>query len=167
MSFTPRGSLPDIARAARRLLEADDPMGADVMLTELLTAIYATGALSSDTVNTTAGSPGALERAREFLRASAADRPTLEATAAAAGVSKFTLVRRFRAALGTTPHAYLIMLRINRAQALLAGGASPAEAALEAGFSDQAHLGLWFRRLLGVTPASYRRQVRASVAIPS
>jgi len=81
-------------------------------------------------------------------------------------VSKFTLIRRFRRRLGTTPHAYLVMLRVNHAQALLAGGASPMEAAVTAGFSDQAHLGLWFRRLLGVTPAGYRRQVRTSVAIP-
>src|SRR5262249_34092337 len=68
-------------------------------------------------------------------------------------------------ALGTTPHAYLVMVRVSLAQTLLAAGATPAEAAAGAGFSDQAHLGVWFPRMLGVTPAAYRRQVRGAISL--
>lgn len=167
MTFVNRGSMPDVARAARSLVEADEPMGADEVLTQLLDAVLHSEIFGDCAVSETAAPAGAVADACDFLRASADARPTLAATALAAGVSKFTLLRRFRATLGTTPHSYLVMLRVNRAQALLARGATPAEAALAAGFSDQAHLGLWFRRMLGVTPAGYRRQVRASVAISS
>jgi AraC-like DNA-binding protein len=167
MAFIGRASLPDVAEAARGLVEADDPLAADEILTQMLNAVFSTAAFASDSVSSSAGPARAVDDACAFLRASADGRPTLEETAMAAGMSKFALLRRFRAELGTTPHAYLVMLRVNLAQSLLVGGASPAEAALAAGFSDQAHLGLWFRRLLGVTPAGYRRQVRAGVAISS
>ena len=110
----------------------------------------------SDGLRDAAGPRGAVDDARDFLAAHLDGRPTLEATAGAAGVSTFTLLRRFRRALGTTPHAYLVMLRVARAQQLIAAGTPLAEVAAHAGFADQAHLGRWFRRLLGVTPAALR-----------
>jgi AraC-like DNA-binding protein len=141
MAFTGPGSLPDLAQVAQRLVRADDPLDADEILTQLLDSVVATEAFTSETVRDPSGPEGAVADACDFLRSNASIRPTLEATAHAAGVSKFTLIRRFRRRLGTTPHAYLVMVRVNHAQALLAGGASPMEAAVTAGFSDQAHLG--------------------------
>ena len=38
----------------------------------------------------------------------------------------------------------------------LGAGLSPAEAAAEVGFADQAHLTRWFRRCYAVTPGAYR-----------
>jgi AraC-like DNA-binding protein len=38
----------------------------------------------------------------------------------------------------------------------LADGLSPAETAAALGFADQSHLGRWFRRAYGLTPAAYR-----------
>jgi AraC-like DNA-binding protein len=127
--------------------------------------VFATDVISSETTRAGAGPVGAVADACEFLRDRATERPTLDAAAAATGLSKYALLRRFRKALGTTPHAYLVMVRVSRAQALLSAGATPAEAAADAGFSDQAHLGLWFRRTLGVTPAAYRRQARAAISL--
>jgi AraC-like DNA-binding protein len=43
---------------------------------------------------------------------------------------------------------------------MLSEGVSPAWAAAEAGFADQAHLTRWFRRYYGVTPGAYRAAVR-------
>jgi len=40
--------------------------------------------------------------------------------------------------------------------ARLCAGVTPAQAAAEAGFADQAHLTRWFRRYYGVTPGAYR-----------
>ena len=167
MSFLRRRTIPDVAATARRLLDADDPFAAEEILTRFLGGVFSTGRLASDAIERETAAPHEVLDACEFLREHLASRPTLEDAAAAAGVSRFALVRRFRTALGTTPHAYLVLLRVNRAQRLLATGSSPADAALQAGFSDQAHLGLWFRRVLGVTPAAYRRQVRFSAAITS
>jgi AraC-like DNA-binding protein len=45
---------------------------------------------------------------------------------------------------------------VRAARRLLAQGSSPARAAAEAGFADQAHLTRWFRRYYGVTPGAYR-----------
>ncbi len=59
-------------------------------------------------------------------------------------------------AFGLAPHAYLVQLRLARARRLLADGLSPAETAAALGFADQSHLGRWFRRAYGLTPAAYR-----------
>ncbi|WP_262927263.1 helix-turn-helix domain-containing protein [Phytohalomonas tamaricis] len=40
----------------------------------------------------------------------------------------------------------------------MAVGKSPATVASELGFADQSHLGRWFRRAYGLTPAHYRRR---------
>ncbi|NMA97965.1 MAG: helix-turn-helix transcriptional regulator [Phyllobacteriaceae bacterium] len=64
----------------------------------------------------------------------------------------------FRSEIGMPPHRYLIILRINKAQRLLAKSSMPiAEIAIECGFSHQEHLTRLFRRHLGTTPAAYRR----------
>ncbi|WP_204353006.1 helix-turn-helix domain-containing protein [Salinicola peritrichatus] len=40
----------------------------------------------------------------------------------------------------------------------LAAGETPVDVAGQFGFADQSHLGRWFRRAYGMTPADYRRQ---------
>lgn len=47
-------------------------------------------------------------------------------------------------------------LRIGRAKKLLEQGASPMEAALQTGFSDQSHFTNYFTRFIGLTPGAYR-----------
>lgn len=51
---------------------------------------------------------------------------------------------------------YLLWLRLERAVALFAGGASLTEAAHGAGFADSAHLSRTFRRMFGIAAASLR-----------
>jgi AraC-like DNA-binding protein len=162
MGFVGRHSVPDLGTVVRRLVTAESALESEEIVTQLIAATVGSGAVASDGVRDPGGARRAVDDARDFLAANLARRPTLEQTADAAGVSKFTLLRRFKRALGTTPHAYLVMLRVARAQELLAAGSSPAEAAHEAGFSDQSHLGLWFRRALGLTPTAYARQVRVA-----
>lgn len=164
MDFVLPTLLPDVAGTVRRLLDPHDELSAEVALTELIASALRLSS-SFDESLPGAASAKSVADAREFLAANLAGRPTLTATAAAVGSSKFALVRRFREETGTTPHAYLTMLRANRAKALLTTGASPVEAALAAGFADQSHLGLWFRRIFGTTPAAYRREAVAGSAI--
>ena len=56
---------------------------------------------------------------------------------------------------GVPPHPYLTGRRVELARRLLLAGQRPAEAAVAAGFYDQAHLTRHFRRYLGVSPARY------------
>ena len=83
--------------------------------------------------------------------------PGADALAQAAGAtSRFQLARAFRSAYGTSPHAYLVQIRLLRARQLLADGEPPAAVAAACGFADQSHLGRRFRRAYGLTPAAFR-----------
>src|SRR3954447_8812156 len=101
----------------------------------------------------------AVRRAVAHLREHWDARVPLAELAAVAGLSRFELVRRFRAQTGLPPHAFQTNLRIARARALLAGGSAPAAVAAACGFADQAHLTRTFRRAVGVTPGRYARAV--------
>jgi AraC-like DNA-binding protein len=160
MRFASRG-VPDLDLQAQMLLAADSALLVQERVTQLLTRIEALGGFE---LGGDAGAPRAVGRARELMHGAFASRLDLETIAGAAGLNKFSLVRQFRDVLGTTPHAYVVMLRVNRARELLAQGAAPADVALEVGFSDQAHMTRWFLRTCGVTPAAYLRQVLPQAA---
>ena len=73
-------------------------------------------------------------------------------------LSEFHFARKFRNEFGCPPHAYVMRKRIERAKAQLARGNIPLKVvAANSGFSDQSHMTRLFRRLLGVTPAEYRK----------
>ena len=88
--------------------------------------------------------------------------PALAQIAAEAGLSRYQLVRSFRAEVGMPPYAWLAQHRVARARVLLEQGCRPAEAATLTGFADQAHLTRWFGRVVGVTPGIYRNSVQDS-----
>jgi AraC-like DNA-binding protein len=94
-------------------------------------------------------------RIRELLQDGAGDL-TADDLAAAAGCSRYAAYRAFTQAYGLAPSDYQRQLRVRAARRLLIAGVSPARAAAEAGFADQAHLTRWFRRYYGVTPGAYR-----------
>ena len=98
----------------------------------------------------------AATRAREYLHAHAAESVSLLTLAALVGQSPSQLIRAFRRSFGFTPHAYQTQVRIELAKGLLAKGCAPAAVAAQAGFVDQSHLNLHFKRRVGVTPAAYR-----------
>ncbi len=97
----------------------------------------------------------------DYLRANLARRLTLEELAAVAGLSPFHFLRSFQAHYHATPQQTLMALRLFEAKRLLAAGETPAQTALAAGLTDQAHLTRAFTRRYGVTPARYQKQVRA------
>jgi len=113
--------------------------------------------LCSRPVSDKSDSIAQMERAREFLHVLMATDVGLEELANYAGIDRFRLSRQFKRSFGQTPHAYLVRLRLRAARALLASGRSPAEVAAEVGFSDQSHMGVWFRRAYRLTPAAYQR----------
>ena len=85
---------------------------------------------------------------------------SLEAMGTEVGISPLYLPRAFKAAVGQSPHQYVLGRRIERAKELLRNTDSPiVEIALSTGFSSQSHLSNWFLRIVGVSPAVYRRQI--------
>jgi len=101
--------------------------------------------------------PGTAARIRELIHdASAAADLTADDLGAAAGCSRYAAYRAFTKAYGMAPSDYQRQLRVRAARRLLIQGATPALAAAEAGFADQAHLTRWFHRYYGITPGAYR-----------
>ena len=81
---------------------------------------------------------------------------SLEQMAQAAGLSRYQLIRAFRAATGMTPHAYQLNASINRARSGLQSGTALAQLAHELGFADQSHFQRVFKAHAGMTPGRYR-----------
>lgn len=106
---------------------------------------------------TPSAAPAAAARARDYLHAHAAEGVSLFTLAALVEQSPSQLIRVFRRCFGFTPHAYQTQRRIDIAKHLLAQGHAPGAVAVQAGFVDQSHLNLHFKRRVGVTPAAYRR----------
>lgn len=102
--------------------------------------------------------PLVAHKAREYLHAHLHQDIGMDELALACGVDRFRLTRAFKSAFGLPPHAYLVQLRLARARHLLARGEQPADVATDLGFADQSHLGRWFVRAYGLTPAAYRRR---------
>ena len=73
--------------------------------------------------------------------------------------SKAHFSRKFKLAVGESPHAYVVRRRLERACHLMMTSAEPlSEIALSVGFSDQAHLCRLFRQAFGRSPANWRRE---------
>lgn len=102
--------------------------------------------------------PLVAHKAREYLHAHLHVDVGMDELALACGVDRFRLTRAFKSAFGLPPHAYLVQLRLARARHLLAKGEQPADVAIALGFADQSHLGRWFMRDYGLTPAAYRKR---------
>jgi AraC-like DNA-binding protein len=98
----------------------------------------------------------AVQRARELLDAAPERAVTSQELEAATGLSRYDLARQFRIALGTSPHRYLVLRRLDLARARLRTSERLAEIAAEAGFADQPHFTRAFRSAFGLTPGRYR-----------
>ena len=98
-----------------------------------------------------------MRRARDLLHVRMADDISMEELATYSGIDRYRLTRQFKKAFGQSPHAYLVRLRLRTARGLLATGMAPSKVAAEVGFSDQSHMGVWFRRAYRLTPAAYQR----------
>lgn len=83
---------------------------------------------------------------------------TLDELAAVACLSKYHYLRLFRAALGSPPHAYLLALRLEKAQALLRRTRHPiADIALRVGFQNLSSFSRLFGQRVGVSASHYRQ----------
>jgi AraC family transcriptional regulator len=102
-----------------------------------------------------------IRRARDAL-SGAFGNFDLTALAQSVGLSPYHFARAFKQSTGLPPHRYQIMLRVERAQDLLANSTLPiSDVAAAVGYDDQGQLARLFRREVGATPSQYRRERRA------
>jgi AraC-like DNA-binding protein len=98
-----------------------------------------------------------LRRAKDQLLSRYTEPLSLDQIANDAGIDKFHLCRAFRDEIGLPPHAYLVHVRIARAQELLRNKLPASRVAAEVGIYDQSQLNRHFKRIVGVTPGQYAR----------
>jgi AraC-like DNA-binding protein len=82
---------------------------------------------------------------------------TLDRLAEEAELSKYHFSRVFRQEVGLPPWSFVRRARVDRARGLLERGASPAAAAVEAGFCDQSHLTRAMKEIVGKTPKQVQK----------
>ena len=98
-----------------------------------------------------------LRRARDLMDREYARPLDVSAIARAALMSPAHFSRRFRAAYGETPYAYLMTRRIEKAKALLRrGDMSVSEVCMEVGCTSLGSFSARFAELVGETPTAYR-----------
>jgi AraC family transcriptional regulator len=103
-------------------------------------------------------SPVQARRVIECMRANLNGRLSVSELARQAGLSDAHFARAFRATFAQPPHRLVVLWRLQRAVRLVSKeGISLAEAAVAAGFCDQAHLTRAMRRHFGLTPRSLLR----------
>lgn len=103
---------------------------------------------------------------RQLLHDLCVDSPVAE-LARRCGLSRSHFTRAFRISIGTPPHRWLVRQRLRRAGEMLERTDERISAiALNCGFADQSHLTRIFGAVMGVSPAAWRRQRRAGIALP-
>ncbi|MFC0114645.1 AraC family transcriptional regulator [Kibdelosporangium aridum] len=150
---------PVLAGALNRMYNSLVPeataLARDEALAETVAAMVRRAAMSAPAA-VTQPMPN-VQRARDLLDEEYLAPLSADDLATAAGCSRFALYRAFKTTYGMTPSDYQRQLRLRSARRLLRAGVAPAEAAVQSGFADQAHLTRWFRRYYGVTPGTYQR----------
>lgn len=97
-----------------------------------------------------------LRRARDLIDRDFADPLDVPTMAGKALMSPAHFSRRFRAAYGESPYAYLMTRRIERAMTLLRGGVGVTDACMTVGCTSLGSFSSSFTRITGVSPTQYR-----------
>jgi AraC-like DNA-binding protein len=95
--------------------------------------------------------------ARDLLHSSFMDRPDLSDISNAACLSTPQLIRQFKTVFHTTPHQYLVQVRLSHAARLLQHTSAPVhEITWRCGFEDSSAFCRAFKSVYGVSPLHYR-----------
>jgi AraC family transcriptional regulator len=152
--------LVELVETARRELERDrDAAKASlVMASHILQAEVER--YSSTNGSTGDGlAPWQLLRVRAYIDSNLHRQISVRELSAIARRSSAHFSRKFKLAVGRSPHAYVVRRRLERAcHLMITSAASLSEIALSVGFSDQSHLCRHFRQAFGQSPANWRRR---------
>lgn len=100
-----------------------------------------------------------LLKAKDYILANLQYDISIDNIAEVATMSKFHFIRQFRLQFGITPHQYVLSCRVNLARKLIEIGQPLNQAAFDAGFADDSHLNRHFKRIYGVTPKRFQKQL--------
>lgn len=103
-------------------------------------------------------------RAQFWLQKNIAEKISSTDLAASMLVCEKTLTRHFKKAIGITPHTYLQGIRIDSAKSMLLHSDIPIDVIAErVGYQNPEYFQQHFRKLVGLTPALYRKRFVAAL----
>jgi AraC-like DNA-binding protein len=152
-SFEAAGLLKDIQQMIER-----DPRGAHTAAVRLVSLLKQP---ENPGLTPSRGglAPWQMRKIDQYLRVSLDRSVRVEELARQVSLSASYFSSAFKISFGTTPHLYIIRLRLERAKSLmLTTRDSLSQIALLCGLADQAHLSKLFRREVGDTPGAWRRR---------
>jgi AraC-like DNA-binding protein len=106
-----------------------------------------------------------LRRARDFMDREYAEPLDVPTMAQAALMSPSHFSRKFRAAYGETPYAYLMTRRIERAKALLRQGMTVTDTCVAVGCTSLGSFSSRFTEIVGETPSQYRARDHSELEV--
>ena len=105
--------------------------------------------------------PWQRRRATELLAGHLDGSIRLVTMARECGLSVSHFARSFRQSFGTSPHRYLLQLRVQKAKQLMSQSTHPlSQVALTAGFVDQSVFSRTFKAIVGSAPGRWRREAQ-------
>jgi len=95
--------------------------------------------------------------AKDYLHSYYLEKPELDVISRAACLSVPQLIRQFKSVFKTTPHQYLVQLRLNHARALLKNSEHTVqEISWQCGFDNASAFGRAFKAMYGCQPGQFR-----------
>ena len=96
-----------------------------------------------------------MKKAKEMIHENVEAVLKLEDISRELDISKFSLIRMFKAATGITPYQYFLNLKLELARELIEKTGDIYSAVAEYGFTDLTHLNKHFKRIYGITAFEY------------
>lgn len=152
------GAINEALRCRAPALYADSL--AQALTVHLLHTNQAARTSEESTLGRSTLGPSTLGTVIGYMREHLAEDITLDDLAAQVNLSKFHLLRMFKKSTGTTPHRYLVRLRLGRAAKLLQHSRlTVLQIAVQCGYQSPGQFSATFRRNYGVSPREYRSMV--------
>jgi len=165
--------LPDIRTLYGSLMDSlsktDEPRIADLessgWLRLLLSRLGQASRAERETAAAAAAIDRQIEQAIRFMSLHYAQPVSIEQLSRTLGYHRTHLSRMFKRTTGLSPKQYLMQIRLERAQKLLADTAMPIDqVSVSAGFNDPLYFSKKFRSWAGVSPSAYRQAAGSPVS---
>ncbi|GJM01269.1 MAG: hypothetical protein DHS20C07_29480 [Methyloligella sp.] len=150
------------AECLRRMMISNlmfDPLEYDEQITKLCAYISSSSEMQREQSSARWMTKRRLKNVDEFIEVEMASQLKVKDVAGMLGLSEGFFNRSFKAAMGKTPHRYILDRRRAKARELIiATNNKLADIAIDCGFSSQAHMTTQIKRSVGLTPAELRNE---------
>jgi AraC family transcriptional regulator len=142
-------------------LSGDDHLAMEQVTNTILVSMLQNMGITKPTAPIKGGlSPKVTTLVCDYMQANFHRQVYLAQLADLAQLSEYHFCRMFKQSLAQTPQAYLLAIRIEEVKLRIRSKQdNVADIALQCGFSNQSHMGRYFKKLVGISPRQYRNLV--------